>query len=134
MNINTIILIDKNQEIKQSFIEKLKQKINFSYTKIEALFQAINEMSDKESIEQYLKFLDKFLNNLSDKRELYLIDADNLSAQNANKLIKEHDNIIIIYLKKGQDEIQTIQINGDNEKEIDSLIEELVKRLELWKN
>lgn len=133
MNINTIILIDKNQEIKQSFIEKLKQKINFSYTKIEALFQAINEMSDKESIEQYLKFLDKFLNNLSDKRELYLIDADNLSAQNANKLIKEHDNIIIIYLKKGQDEIQTIQINGDNEKEIDSLIEELVKRLELWK-
>ena len=33
MKINTIILIDKDQVKKQKFLEKLRKKITFSYTK-----------------------------------------------------------------------------------------------------
>lgn len=132
MGINTIILIDKNQKRKEYFMEKLKQKISFSYTKLEALFQTISEIADKKSYEfkteKYLEFLDKFLNNLSDKQEMYLIDADELAIQNADKLIEGHNNIIIIYLQKEQDEGKAIQING-NEEVIDKLIEELVSRM-----
>lgn len=132
MSINTIILIDKNQERKKFFIEKLRQKLSFSYTKIEALFQTIGEIVEKRSNEftkiQYLEFLSKFLNNLSKKQQIYLIDVDELSVQNANKLKEEHDNIIIIYLERNGEEGNTIQINGNDEEEIDKLIEEIVKR------
>lgn len=132
MSINTIILIDKNQKRKECFREKLKRNLKFSYTKIEALFQTIREISEKESYEfrteQYLKFLDEFLNNLSKKQEMYLIDVDELSIQNANKLIEEHNNIIIIYLQKEPNEGKAIRIDGDNDEEVEKLIEEIVKR------
>lgn len=132
MNVNTIILIDKNQKRKENFIEKLKQNIDFSYTKLEALFQTIREISNKEfykfEAKQYTEFLDKFLINLSKKDKIYLIDIDELLIQNANKLIQKHNNIIIVYLQKKQNEGKVISIDGNNEKEVDKLIEEIVKR------
>ena len=59
---------------------------------------------------------------------MYLIDIDNLSTQNANKLITEHDNIIIIYLQKIQNEEKAISVDIYNENEVEKLIEEIVKR------
>lgn len=110
----------------------LKRKIDFSYTKMETLFQTIGEISDKKSYklkkEQYLEFLDKFLNKLAKKQDNYLIDIDELLVQNANKLIEEHNNTIVIYLKEGQNEGKTVQIDGNNEEEVDKLIEMLIKR------
>ena len=120
------------------FIEKLKQKIDFSYTKIEALFQTIREISDKEFCKvepkQYVEFLDKFLINLSKKDKIYLIDIDELLLQNANKLIQEHNNIIIIYLQKKQNEGKAISIDANIYEEVDRLIEEIVKRMMVWEN
>mgnify|MGYP003372412748 CR=1 FL=1 len=138
MSINTIILIEKDKNKKEYFIEKLRQRLEFSYTKIEALFQTIKETSDKESYEfkkeQYLEFLDKFLKNLSKKEERYLIDVDKLSVENANKLLEKHNNIIIIYLQKKQEEGNTIKIDVGNEEEVNKLIEYIVKKGILWKN
>ena len=138
MNVNTIILVDKDQTRKMYFIEKLKQKIDFSYTKIEALFQTIREISDKEFCKvepkQYVEFLDKFLINLSKKDKIYLIDIDELLLQNANKLIQEHNNIIIIYLQKKQNEGKAISIDANIYEEVDRLIEEIVKRMMVWEN
>lgn len=132
MSVNTVILVDKDKKRKECFMEKLKQRLRFSYTKIEALFETIREISEKESYEfrtaQYLKFLDKFLYNLSKKQEMYLIDVDELLIQNANKLIEEHNNIIIIYLQKGPNEGKEIRIDGNNNEEVDELVEEIVKR------
>lgn len=138
MSTNTIILIEKDKNRKEYFIEKLKQRIEFSYTKIEALFKTIKEISDKESYklkkEKYLEFLDKFLRNLSKKQGMYLIDVDELSLENANKLIEEHDNIIVIYLQKKQNEGKAIKIDGSNYEEVNKVIQDIVKRSILWKN
>ncbi len=132
MKFNTIILIDKNQEEKNIFMEKLKRKMNFSYTKLEAIFQTIRETAEigdyNFEAQKYIEFLNKFLNNISTKDEMYLIDIDNLSTQNANKLITEHDNIIIIYLQKIQNEEKAISVDIYNENEVEKLIEEIVKR------
>lgn len=128
---NTIILIDKDSKRKEKFIEKLKKNKVFSYTKIEALFQTINDMLDKKSNNftknQYLDFLNEFLNKLSQKQDLYLIDVDELSVQNANKLLEEHDNIIVIYLRKECSEGNIIQIDGSYDEELDKAIDYIVK-------
>ena len=133
MNINTIILIDKNQQRKENFIKKLKQKIKISYTKVEALFQTIKETFNNEGyefkIEQYMEFLDNFLNNLSKRQEMYLIDVDELLVQNANILTEKHKNIMIIYLQKEQNDGKIIKIDGNNDEEVNELIKEIEKRL-----
>lgn len=135
MYINTIILIDKNRKRKENFIEKLKQTVDFSYTKLEAIFQTINEVSNKEGYKfdakQYIEFLDKFLTNLSKKGEMCLLDIDELSIQNANKLLQEHKNIIIIYLEKKQDEGKIISIDASNINEVEKIITEIEKRMKL---
>lgn len=135
MYINTIILIDKNRKRKENFIEKLKQTVDFSYTKLEAIFQTINEVSNKEGnkfdAKQYIEFLDKFLTNLSKKGEMCLLDIDELSIQNANKLLQEHKNIIIIYLEKKQDEGKIISIDASNINEVEKIITEIDKRMKL---
>lgn len=135
MYINTIILIDKNLKRKENFIEKLKQTVDFSYTKLEAIFQTINEVSNKEGnkfdAKQYIEFLDKFLTNLSKKGEMCLLDIDELSIQNANKLLQEHKNIIIIYLEKKQDEGKIISIDASNINEVEKIITEIDKRMKL---
>ena len=128
---NTIILIDNSQKRKNYFIEQLKQKINFSYTKLEALLKTVKELTDKESCEfeakQYINFLDHFLTNLGKKEEMYLIDIDELQIENANRLIEKHDNIIIIYLQPTNNE-KIISVDGDNNEEIAKLIERIVNR------
>lgn len=133
MNINTIILIDKNQQRKENFIKKIKQKIKISYTKVEALFQTIRETFNNEGyefkIEQHMEFLDNFLNNLSKRQETYLIDVDELSVQNANVLAEKHKNIMIIYLQKEQIDGKIIKIDGNNDEEVNELIKEIEKRL-----
>lgn len=135
MNINTIILIDKNQQRKENFMKKLKQKIKISYTKLEALFQTIRETFNDEGYEfktgQYLEFLDNFLNNLSRRQEFYLIDVDELSVQNANMLAEKHKNIMVIYLQKEQNDGKTIKIDGNNDEEVNELIKEIEKRLKI---
>lgn len=133
MNINTIILIDKNQKRKENFIEKLKEKVDFSYTKLEVIFQTIREVSNKEDYKfeakQYIEFLDKFLTNLSKKSKKCLLDIDELSIQNANKLLQEHKNIIVIYLEKKQNEGNIISIEASNIKEVEKIITEIEKRI-----
>ena len=133
MNINTIILIDKNQQRKENFIKEIKQKIKISYTKVEALFQTIRETFNNEGyefkIEQHMEFLDNFLNNLSKRQETYLIDVDELSVQNANVLAEKHKNIMIIYLQKEQIDGKIIKIDGNNDEEVNELIKEIEKRL-----
>lgn len=135
MNINTIILIDKNQQRKENFMKKLKQKIKISYTKLEALFQTVRETFNDEGYEfktgQYLEFLDNFLNNLSRRQEFYLIDVDELSVQNANMLAEKHKNIMVIYLQKEQNDGKTIKIDGNNDEEVNELIKEIEKRLKI---
>ena len=135
MSINTIVLVEKDKNKKEYFIEKLKQSIEFSYTKIEALIKTIKEISDKESYElkkeEYLEFIDRFLKNLSKKQEMYLIDADELSFENANRLIEEHDNIMVIYLQKRQNTGKAIEIDCTNYEEVNKLIQDIVKRSRL---
>lgn len=132
MELNTIILIDKNPEEKNFFIEKLKKKIKFSYTKLEAVLQTIKEISEIKNYtfesNKYIEFLNKFLDNIAKKDGMYLLDIDNLSVQNANKLIAKHNNILIIYLQKIQNEEKIISIDINNNTEIEKLIEEIVKR------
>lgn len=132
MSINTIILIEKDKNRKEYFIERLKQSIDFSYTKIEALLNTIEEILDKEFYElkkeKYLEFIDRFLENLSKKQEMYLIDVDELSFENANKLIEGHDNIIVIYLQKKQNDGKAIKIDGSNYEQVNKVIEDIVKR------
>ena len=43
MEINTVILIDENQEKKKKIIEELNSKIVFSYTKLESLISSFVE-------------------------------------------------------------------------------------------
>lgn len=76
MKINTIILIDKDQVKKQKFLEKLRKKITFSYTKVEATFETLMETFPEEKLNQIRKYDTKFdwTRNLSDEEALSLFD------------------------------------------------------------
>ncbi len=128
--INTIMLIDENQKRKEYFIEKLKQKVNFSYTKGEVVFQTINELYEKKSLEKekefYLTFFNKFIEQLSKSQGFNLIDVDKLSIENSSTLLKQHDNLMVIYLQKITNEDNIIQIDGNKKEEIDNLIKKIV--------
>jgi len=135
---NTIILIDENQNRKKCFMEILKQKLNFSYTKAEVLFQTVQELYDDNmsefNKEIFLSFFNKLLEKLSHKNEVNLIDIDNLSTKNSIALLKKHTDLMIIYLQKIDNEEQVIQINGDNIEEVNDLVKEIINRSEIWKN
>lgn len=134
---NTIILIDENQNRKKCFMETLKQKLNFSYTKAEVLFQTVQELYDDNisefNKEIFLSFFNKLLEKLSHKNEVNLIDIDNLSTKNSIALLKKHTDLMIIYLQKIDNEEQVIQINGDNIEEVNDLVKEIINRSEIWK-
>lgn len=132
---NTIILIDENQNRKKCFMEILKQKLNFSYTKAEVLFQTVQELYDDNisefNKEIFLSFFNKLLEKLSHKNEVNLIDIDNLSTKNSIELLKKHTDLMIIYLQKIDNEEQVIQINGDNIEEVNDLVKEIINRSEI---
>lgn len=132
---NTIILIDENQNRKKCFMEILKQKLNFSYTKAEVLFQTVQELYDDNmsefNKEIFLSFFNKLLEKLSHKNEVNLIDIDNLSTKNSIALLKKHTDLMIIYLQKIDNEEQVIQINGDNIEEVNDLVKEIINRSEI---
>lgn len=129
---NTIILIDENQNRKKRFMDNLKQKLNFSYTKGEALIQTMQELYDSNKFEFdtkiFLKFFDKLLEKLSYKNGINIIDIDNLSIKNSVELLKKHSDLMIIYLQEIDNEEQVIQINGDKIDEVNNLIEKIVNR------
>ena len=135
---STIILIDENQNRKKCFMEILKQKLNFSYTKAEVLFQTVQELYDDNisefNKEIFLSFFNKLLEKLSHKNEVNLIDIDNFSTKNSIALLKKHTDLMIIYLQKIDNEEQVIQINGDNIEEVNDLVKEIINRSEIWKN
>ncbi len=132
---STIILIDENQNRKKCFMEILKQKLNFSYTKAEVLFQTVQELYDDNisefNKEIFLSFFNKLLEKLSHKNEVNLIDIDNLSTKNSIALLKKHTDLMIIYLQKIDNEEQVIQINGDNIEEVNDLVKEIINRSEI---
>ena len=134
---STIILIDENQNRKKCFMEILKQKLNFSYTKAEVLFQTVQELYDDNisefNKEIFLSFFNKLLEKLSHKNEVNLIDIDNLSTKNSIALLKKHTDLMIMYLQKIDNEEQVIQINGDNIEEVNDLVKEIINRSEIWK-
>ncbi len=113
----------------------MQEKIFLSYIKLEALFETLEETFtrefNKENKEKKYIFLKKLLRNLSTKKAMNIIDIDSLSIENANKLIEENDSILVIYLKKVQDEGRIICINFDNTKEVEKLINEIVKRMNI---
>ncbi len=103
MEINTVILIDENQEKKKKIIEELNSKIVFSYTKLESLISSFVENISKEDNKLLLQFLNTFFKKLSDKEELFLIDVDKLSYENSKMLIQKNPNIFVCYLENVQD-------------------------------
>lgn len=132
MRFNTIILVDENQENKAVFMEKLKKQIKISYTKLEVLLQAIVQTYSEEyrenKQEKLYIFLKELLKNLSSKDEMYLIDVDNLLVKNAIKLAEENENIMIIYLRKIEDQERIKTINIQFIEEVENFINEIVKR------
>lgn len=132
MSLDTIILIDRSKEKKSILMEKLKEKVNFSYIKLEALMQTIKEVSDAQGYnferKKYIAFLDKFIKNISKNSEMNLIDIDNLSVKNANELVQKYDNILVIYLEKIENEQNAVSIDINNKEEVEKLIEEIEKR------
>ena len=132
MSLDTIILIDRNKEKKSILMEKLKEKVNFSYIKLEALMQTIKEVSDAQGYnferKKYIEFLDKFIKNISKNSEINLIDIDNLSVKNANELIQKYDNVLVIYLEDLENAQNAVTIDINNKEEVEKLIEEIEKR------
>ncbi len=131
MNINTIILIEENQEKKKKFLDKLKKEIEFSYTKLEAIFEScietFPEEYNKDKKENFYKFLEGFLNNLNKKQGFFIIDIDILSVTNINKLIENKNNILAIYFKKIEYCSNAISIDINNLNAIDELIMKIKK-------
>ncbi len=132
MSLDTIILIDRSKEKKSILMEKLKEKVNFSYIKLEALMQTIKEVSDAQGYnferKKYIEFLDKFIKNISKNSEINLIDIDNLSVKNANELIQKYDNVLVIYLEDLENAQNAVTIDINNKEEVEKLIEEIEKR------
>lgn len=137
MSLDTIILIDRSKEKKSILMEKLKEKVNFSYIKLEALMQTIKEVSDAQGYnferKKYIEFLDKFIKNISKNSEINLIDIDNLSVKNANELIQKYDNVLVIYLEDLENAQNAVTIDINNKEEVEKLIEEIEKRKKKWK-
>lgn len=131
MKINTIILIEENQEKKKKFLDKLKKEIDFSYTKLEAIFESCSEIFpeeyNKNKKENFYKFLEGFLNNLNKKQGFFIIDIDRLSVTNVNKLIENKNNILAIYFKEIEDCSNVISIDINNLNIIDELIMKIKK-------
>ena len=113
---STIILIDENQNRKKCFMEILKQKLNFSYTKAEVLFQTVQELYD---------------DNISEFNKEIFLSFFNISTKNSIALLKKHTDLMIIYLQKIDNEEQVIQINGDNIEEVNDLVKEIINRSEI---
>lgn len=132
MSLDTIILIDRSKEKKSILMEKLREKVNFSYIKLEALMQTIKEVSDAQGYnferKKYIEFLDKFIKNISKNSEINLIDIDNLSVKNANELIQKYDNVLVIYLEDLENAQNAVTIDINNKEEVEKLIEEIEKR------
>ena len=132
MSLDTIILIDRSKEKKSILMEKLKEKVNFSYIKLEALMQTIKEVSDAQGYnferKKYIELLDKFIKNISKNSEINLIDIDNLSVKNANELIQKYDNVLVIYLEDLENAQNAVTIDINNKEEVEKLIEEIEKR------
>ena len=132
MSLDTIILIDRSKEKKSILMEKLKEKVNFSYIKLEALMQTIKEVSDAQGYnferKKYIEFLDKLIKNISKNSEINLIDIDNLSVKNANELIQKYDNVLVIYLEDLENAQNAVTIDINNKEEVEKLIEEIEKR------
>lgn len=127
--INVIIIIGKNIEVKQKFINKLNEKMKFSYTKLEAIFETFldlyPEKFSKENKENFSKFLVKFLENLKDKKEISVLDINELSVKNSELLMENNSNIMVIYLEKIEGVNKCISIDGENELQVNSLIEKI---------
>lgn len=131
--INTIIVIGENIENKKKFIDKINEKANFSYTKLEAIFETFLDLYPEEfsseNTENFSKFLVKFLQKLKDKKELSVLDINNLSTKNAELLMENNSNILIIYLKKIENVNKCISIDIENEAEVSNLIENIKKAI-----
>lgn len=129
MKINTIILIDKDQVKKQKFLEKLRKKMTFSYTKIEAAFETLMETFpeefSKDKKENFLKFLNKFLLNLKEKNEISVIDIDDLSVKNTDYIMANNKNILAIYLEEKEDKGKALAINLENEDILEIILNEI---------
>lgn len=127
--INIILLIGNNSEDKKIFIDKLNKEIKFSYTKLEAIFETFLELYPKEfskdNKENFSKFLISFLNNLKEKNEVSVLDLNILSIKNAELLMENNKNVLVIYLEKVENANKSICLDVRNEESMKTVLENI---------
>lgn len=132
MKLNTILLIDNDESRKEVFINSLREKINFSYIKLEAIYEALSvtfkntfNMGKKNN---YYIFLQRYLKILSEKDTISIIDVNSLSEKTANILASKNPNIVIIYLERKIEKGNYLSVDINNLEELQIVINELKKR------
>lgn len=125
---NTILLIGSDSTKKEKILNKLKDIFDYSYLKLEAIFATITDLHANILPEtEYINFFNKFIDNISKKDQLYVIDINDCNPKNITKLIRDNQ-VSLISLDTPLDIPNTIYIDM-NQSNIENQLEQLKKEV-----
>lgn len=125
---NAILLIGSDSIKKENILNKLKDIFAYSYLKLEAIFATITDLhADILPEAEYINFFNKFLDNISKKNHLYVIDINDCNPKNIIKLIGDN-NVSLISLDTPLNIPNTIYIDI-TQSNIENQLEQLKKEV-----
>lgn len=91
-----ILVVGSDMEKKSKLLETLRNKIDFSYIKLEALLSTVAESLNRNITEQEgINFFHKFLSNINKSEERYIIDLNDCKEEKLNKYINNQDILVV---------------------------------------
>ncbi len=128
---NVILLVSSNYDNKKIFLDYIKNKIYFSYIKLEDLIPVITDtIGSNLSKEQYINFFNTFVNKLENKEGVVVVDINNCNEETLVKFIK-NKKILIVSLDYPFNIDNCIYINMN--ENLDNQMSDVIRRFKTWR-
>ncbi len=128
---NIILLVSSNYNNKKLFLDYIKNKVYFSYIKLEDLIPVISDtVGDNLSKEQYIKFFNTLVNKLENKEGMVVVDINNCDEETLVKFIGNR-KILIVSLDYSFNIDNCIYINMN--ENLDNQISDIIRRFKTWR-
>ncbi len=103
MKSNVILFIGSDMNMKKEILDKAHGIANYIYIKVEALLSAIAETLNRRMTEQEtISFLNKYIEKIYDKEEIYILDINNCKEEILNYIIS-NKQLYVIRLEDNED-------------------------------
>lgn len=125
---NIILLVSSNQEKKMLILNEFHKIMDFSYVKLESLFNTINETIERTiNQEESLKFFNTYIEKIAKNSSIYIIDINECKEEILSQFVNS-EKLITITLDDNLNYTGAIKIDLNNKlkEQLENIRKELM--------